>query len=76
MDRIHDAGLYAMVNAEEISSGQVSAAGVVHQLIADKGVPGHPHRADLFDKMLRLAGVGCTPDGGDTVIDLSSPSVK
>ena len=79
MQRIHDAGLYAMINAEVISVGQVTAAGEIHQLITDQGNAGHPHRDDLFNPLVTLAGVGCGPDkryGQITVIDLSSPSLK
>jgi uncharacterized protein YkwD len=79
MQRIHDAGLFAMMNAEVISVEQSTAAGAIHQLITDQGNVGHPHRDDLFNPMLTIAGVGCGPDkryGQITVIDLSSPPVK
>ncbi len=79
MQRIHDAGLYAMLNEEVISVGETTAEGEIHQLITDPGNVGHPHRDDLFNPQVTLAGVGCAPDkkyGQITVIDLSSPSVR
>lgn len=62
---------------EGISYGYSSAAEVVRQLIVDDGVPGRGHRALLFDKGFRYAGVGC---GGHRqyrymcVVDMSSTS--
>ncbi|MBO9623308.1 MAG: CAP domain-containing protein [Sphingomonas sp.] len=44
---------------EGISYGYSSAQEVVRQLIVDDGVPGRGHRALLFDRGFRYAGVGC-----------------
>ncbi len=78
MQRIHEAGLFSTITAEVISVSEASAAGVVHQLIVDAGDPNHPHRADLFNPTLTLAGIGCAQDrryGTITVIDLSNPAM-
>jgi uncharacterized protein YkwD len=74
MARMQRAGLYAQIFAEEVSVGQGSAVGVVRQLIIDDGVVGRTHRADLFDPLLVLVGVGCGPNKSYRimcVIDLS-----
>jgi uncharacterized protein YkwD len=44
---------------ESISYGHSNARDVVRQLIVDDGVPSRGHRALLFDKGFRYAGVGC-----------------
>jgi uncharacterized protein YkwD len=78
LQRMQKAGVFSSVYAEEISMGQTSAAGVVTQLILDIPGPAHPHRADLFDPMLKEAGVGCGPNKtyrSMCVIDLSSGAV-
>ncbi len=59
--RIRSERIVAGVVAEGISLGQSSAAGVVGQLVIDQGLPNHPHRGDIFDPMLTVAGVGCGP---------------
>ncbi|MBS0408908.1 MAG: CAP domain-containing protein [Proteobacteria bacterium] len=57
--RMQQAGVYATIFAEEVSLGQATASGVVRQLVLDEGAPGAPHRADLFDGLLKFGGVGC-----------------
>jgi len=77
--RMTRAGVYSMIYAEEISVGYPTAQGVVTQLILDIPGPAHPHRKDLFDPMLKDAGVGCGPNktyGEMCVIDLSSGSIS
>lgn len=44
---------------EGISYGQTRADAVVRQLIIDDGVRGRGHRALLFDRGFRYAGIGC-----------------
>lgn len=46
---------------ESISYGFDDADAVVRQLVIDDGVPGRGHRALLFGKDFRFAGVGCAP---------------
>ncbi|HEY5070581.1 MAG TPA: CAP domain-containing protein [Caulobacteraceae bacterium] len=73
-DRVQGAGVFTMILAEDISLGQASAGGVVRQLIIDEGNPTRMHRADLFNPLIRFAGVGCGPNQAwrtITVIDLS-----
>jgi uncharacterized protein YkwD len=74
-ERMHRAGVWAGMLAEEMSSGQDTAADVVRQLIIDEDVPGRGHRNDLMDPFLKLAGVGCASHpvyGVVCVIDLAS----
>lgn len=76
MARAHAAGHYAMSLAEEISVGQSTGIGAVNVLVIDPGLPRRPHRRDLLDPRMVLAGVGCAPHAAhDTVcvIDLSGP---
>ncbi len=60
-ERIHREGVFASLEAEDISLGQESAAGVVRQLVIDEGVPTRAHRSDIFHPLLRFAGIGCGP---------------
>ena len=78
-DRIHAQGLYASLYAEVISIGEHDAQGVVTQLIIDQPGPQHPHRTDLFDPLLTMAGAGCGDNktyGTMCVIDLSAGAVE
>jgi len=78
MQRIHDAGLFSSITAEVIAVSQPTPRAAIHQLILDRGNPGHPHRADLFNASFTLAGAACARDvkfGEITVIDLSSPPI-
>ena len=74
-ERMHRAGVWAGMLAEEMSAGESDAADVVRQLIIDEDVPGRGHRNDLMDPFLKLAGVGCASHpvyGVVCVIDLAS----
>ena len=74
-ERMHRAGVWAGMMAEEMSAGQQSADDVVRQLIVDEGVPGRGHRNDLMDPFLKQAGVACAAHpvyGVICVIDLAS----
>jgi uncharacterized protein YkwD len=73
-DRMHRHGVWAGIEAEELSFGQSSAASVVHQLIVDNGVPGHRHRRDLLEPKLTRAGAACASavSGMVCVVDLAS----
>jgi hypothetical protein len=78
IQRMQRAGVTASITAEVISVGHSTASGVVSQLIIDPPGPNHPHRADLFDSMLKVAGVGCGPNkkfGAMCVIDLASTPI-
>ncbi len=78
-DRTQRAGVWSMMVAEEISLGQDSEFGVAAQLIIDDGVAGAGHRADLFNPLLRNAGVGCAAHpayGSVVVIDLSGDRLR
>ena len=78
-DRVQRAGVWSMMVAEEISLGQDSAFGVAAQLIIDDGVARAGHRADLFNPLLRNAGVGCAAHpayGSVVVIDLSGEPLR
>ena len=73
-DRIQGAGVYSMIIAEDISLGQESAGGVVRQLIIDERNPTRMHRSDIFNPLLKFAGVGGGPHKvyhSMCVIDLS-----
>ncbi|HXQ16127.1 MAG TPA: CAP domain-containing protein [Caulobacteraceae bacterium] len=58
-ERMHRAGVWAGMMAEEMSAGESSADDIVRQLIIDEDVPGRGHRNDLMDPFLKQAGVGC-----------------
>jgi hypothetical protein len=60
-ERLRRHGTYAMLMAEDISYGYVTAREVVTQLIVDPGVPDRGHRANIFDPALRQAGIACGP---------------
>jgi hypothetical protein len=60
-ERLRRHGTFAMVMAEDISYGYVTAREVVTQLIVDPGVPDRGHRANIFDPALRQAGIACGP---------------
>ena len=73
--RMHRAGVWAGMTAEEMSAGEDRADDVVRQLIIDEDVPGRGHRNDLMDPFLKQAGVGCASHrvyGVICVIDLAS----
>ena len=74
-ERMHRAGVWAGMMAEEMSAGQDRPDDVVRQLIIDEDVPGRGHRNDLMDPFLKQAGVGCASHrvyGVICVIDLAS----
>jgi uncharacterized protein YkwD len=74
-ERMRAAGVQTTEYAEVISIGYSTAPGVLQQLIVDQPGPQHPHRDDLFDPSLAVAGVGCGPNtryGTMCVIDLAS----
>jgi uncharacterized protein YkwD len=74
-ERMHRAGVWAGLMAEEMSAGEGSADDVVRQLIIDEDVPDRGHRKDLLDPFLKEAGVGCASHpvyGVICVIDLAS----
>jgi uncharacterized protein YkwD len=74
-ERMHRAGVWAGMMAEEMSAGEDSAGDIVRQLIIDEDVPGRAHRNDLMDPFLKQAGVGCASHrvyGVICVIDLAS----
>lgn len=73
--RIRDRGMVVTMPAEELSFGQTKPTDVIIQLIVDAGVPGKPHRRDLFNPVFILGGVGCarhTQHGQVCVINLSN----
>lgn len=73
--RVRNRGMVATLTAEELSFGQTLPTNVVMQLIVDRGVPGKPHRRDLFNPVFTLAGVGCARHskfGHVCVINLSN----
>ncbi len=60
---------------EVVSYGHGVAAGVVRQLIIDDGVAGRGHRALLFARGYRYAGVACGPHdryGAMCVVDMAA----
>jgi hypothetical protein len=74
-ERMRGAGVQTSEYAEVISIGYPTAPGVVQQLLVDQPGPNHPHRDDLFDPNLAVAGVGCGPSTKFVticVIDLAS----
>ena len=74
-ERMHRAGVWAGMLAEEMSAGENRADDIVRQLIIDEDVPGRGHRNDLMDPFLKQAGVGCASHpvyGVVCVIDLAS----
>ena len=74
-ERMRAAGVQTGEYAEVISVGYGTAGGVVQQLLVDQPGPQHPHRDDLFDPNLAVAGVGCGPSTKFVticVIDLAS----
>lgn len=73
-DRVRRRGGDVFV-AESISYGMADADAVVRQLIVDDGVPGRGHRALLFKRDFRFAGIGCGGHrryGAMCVVDLAS----
>ena len=73
--RMHRAGVWAGMMAEEMSAGEETADDIVRQLIIDEDVPDRGHRNDLMDPFLKQAGVGCASHpvyGVICVIDLAS----
>jgi len=73
--RMQREGVFASVFEEEISFGKRTAEAVVRQLVIDPDNPRRAHRTDLFDPLVRLAGVGCGPhitEGAMCVIDITS----
>ena len=74
-ERMRAVGVQTGEYAEVISVGYGTAGGVVQQLLVDQPGPQHPHRDDLFDPNLAVAGVGCGPSTKFVticVIDLAS----
>jgi uncharacterized protein YkwD len=74
-ERMHRAGVWAGMLAEEMSAGEETAGDIVRQLIIDEDVPDRGHRNDLMDPFLKLGGVGCASHpvyGVVCVIDLAS----
>jgi hypothetical protein len=74
-ERMRAVGVQTSEYAEVISIGYPTAPGVLQQLLVDQPGPNHPHRDDLFDPNLAVAGVGCGPStkfGTICVIDLAS----
>lgn len=72
-DRVQRRGGGRLVG-EDISYGYADADDVVRQLVIDDGVPDRGHRALLFNRELRYAGVGCgshSAYGHMCVIDVS-----
>ena len=61
-DRMQAQGVQTSVYAELVSLGQRRAADVVAQLIVDPPGPAHPHRLDIFDPFLKVAGAACGPN--------------
>jgi uncharacterized protein YkwD len=74
-DRMQAQGVITTIYAELISVEQRRAPQVVAQMIVDPPGPAHPHRSDVFDPFLKVAGAGCGPNakyGFICVIDLSA----
>jgi hypothetical protein len=72
------AGVQTTAYAEVISIAYDTAGGVLEQLIVDQPGPMHPHRDDLFDPNLKIAGVGCGPNAkfkAMCVIDLAAAAL-
>jgi len=77
--RFRARGLTPNMTAEELSFGQRSGADVILSLIVDAGVPGKPHRADLFNPVFIFVGAGCAPHKGMgqvCVINLSNDFMR
>jgi uncharacterized protein YkwD len=78
-ERLHRHGLWAGMDAEDISYGYASPRQVVDQLIIDSGVAGRGHRQNIFDPTLQAAGVGCgrhSGYGAVCVIDFAGAIVE
>ena len=78
-ERMRGEGVWAGLLAEEMSAGDMSAAGLVRQMIIDEDVPDRGHRNDLMDPTLKRAGVGCAPHptyGTVCVVDLASAAPR
>ena len=76
--RMQSEGVWAGLEAEDISYGYASPQAVVRQLIIDSGVAGRGHRMTIFDPTLQAAGVGCAPHriyGAMCVIDFAGALV-
>lgn len=74
-ERMQAQGVQTSIYAELIGVEQRRARQVVAQLIVDPPGPAHPHRIDIFDPMLKIAGAGCGPNarfGFMCVVDLAS----
>ena len=68
-------GSYNGYAAENIHYGKRDARGIVMALIVDDGVRGRKHRANIFSRNFRVAGVGCGPHasfGAMCVVDFAS----
>ncbi len=65
--------------AEDISYGYSTPSEVVRQLIVDSGVPGRGHRDNIFNPVLRSAGVACGPHpayGAVCVVDFTGALMR
>jgi uncharacterized protein YkwD len=62
IQRMQAVGAWSTIYAEAISLGYPTADGVVSQLIIDSASPTHAGRADLFNPLLVIGGVGCGPN--------------
>ena len=60
-ERLHRYGAFASLMAEDISYGYSTPREVVRQLIVDSDVPDRGHRDNIFNPVLREAGVACGP---------------
>lgn len=59
--RVRQRGFNSTMVAEELAFGSDRANDVIRNLVIDRGVPGAPHRRDLFNPVFTHAGVGCGP---------------
>lgn len=77
--RMHRYGVWASFMAEDISYGFADPHEVVRQLIVDSGVPDRGHRENIFNPLVRSAGVACAPHrvyGAMCVVDFVSAPVR
>jgi uncharacterized protein YkwD len=78
-ERLRRYGAFASLMAEDISYGYGAPREVVSQLIVDSGVPSRGHRDNIFNPVLRAAGVACGPHpayGAMCVVDFTSTLIR
>ncbi len=77
--RMSKFGRYQGSAGENIDYGRHDARGIVMRLIVDEGVRSRGHRANIFSRSYRVAGVACGEHarfGGMCVMDFASSYVE